>query len=399
MFLKARSIPRTLREVALRHLEGFPAVAITGPRQAGKTTLAKSLGGSRPYTSLEDPDTRRFADEDPRGFLAQFPDGAILDEVQRCPALFSYLQGILDADRRMGRFILTGSQQFGMLEGITQSLAGRVSLLELWPFSLGELQAAGKAPDSLDQLLQAGLFPPIHDRPVDAAAWLQSYVATYLERDVRLIIKVADLTVFQRFLELCAGRVGQLLNVSSLAADTGISHATAESWLSVLQAGFLVFLARPYFTNISKRLIKTPKLYFTDPGLAAWLIGIRNPGHLRSHPLRGALFENWVMTELAKASVHAGHRPRLGFLRDKEGHEVDAVIEGAGDFHLIEIKSGQTVPADALAGIQYWRTRLESKKKVRSWLVHGGTSAQNRTAAAILPWQTLDPLIEEIASA
>lgn len=234
---------------------------------------------------------------------------------------------------------------------------------------------------------------------MDAAAWLQSYVATYLERDVRLIIKVADLTVFQRFLELCAGRVGQLLNVSSLAADTGISHATAESWLSVLQAGFLVFLARPYFTNISKRLIKTPKLYFTDPGLAAWLIGIRNLGHLRSHPLRGALFENWVMTELAKASVHAGHRPRLGFLRDKEGHEVDAVVEGAGDFHLIEIKSGQTVPADALAGIQYWRTRLESKKKVRSWLVHGGTSAQNRAAAAILPWQTLAPLIEEIASA
>ncbi|MFZ9938355.1 MAG: ATP-binding protein [Luteolibacter sp.] len=390
------SIPRHLKAVAMRHMQGFPAIAITGPRQSGKTTLAREIGGDRLYASLENPDVRRFAEEDPRGFLAQFPDGAVLDEIQRCPPLFSYLQGILDADRRMGRFILTGSQQFGMIESITQSLAGRVSLLSLWPFSLSELEEVGRAPASLDDLLHAGLFPPIHDRPVDPDAWLQSYVATYLERDVRMSIKVQDLATFQRFLQLCAGRVGQLVNLSSLASDTGISRATAEAWLSVLQAGFIVFLARPYFTNTSKRLIKTPKIYFTDPGLAAWLIGIRSAGHVRNHPLRGAIFENWVMTELAKAAAHAGHVPAIGFLRDKEGHEIDAIVENGNVLHAIEAKSGQTVPTDAFKGLDFWRPKLPPGMTSRAWLIHGGDSTQSRQNVTVLPWHGLAKLLREI---
>jgi predicted AAA+ superfamily ATPase len=296
----------------------------------------------------------------------------------------------------MGRFILTGSQQFGMIEAITQSLAGRVSLLNLWPFSLAELQAANRAPATLDSLLHAGLFPPIHGRQVDSDAWLQSYVATYLERDVRMLTKVQDLAAFQRFLQLCAGRVGQFVNFSSLASDAGISRATAESWLSVLHAGFIVFLARPHFTNISKRLIKAPKIYFTDPGLAAWLIGIRTADHLRTHPLRGSIFENWVMTELAKAAAHAGRAPSIGFLRDKEGHEIDAIIESDNVLHAIEAKSGQTIPSDAFKVLDFWRPKLQPGKTSRSWLIYGGDTPQFREHVTVLPWNGLAPLLNQI---
>jgi uncharacterized protein len=392
-------VPRELAATVRERLLGYPVVVITGPRQSGKTTLARLVAPDRPYFSLEDPDTRAFATEDPRGFLAQASEGAILDEVQRCPQLFSYLQGTVDAEpSRMGRFILTGSSQFELLASITQSLAGRASMLTLLPFSLGELQAAGRAPASVDALLHAGLFPPIHDRPVDPTAWLQDYVATYLDRDVRQILNIQNLAAFQRFVQLCAGRVGQLLNISSLAADAGVTRVTADAWLSVLQASHLVFLVRPWFTNVSKRLIKTPKLYFCDPGLAAWLIGVRRPEHLAAHPQRGSLFENWAVTELLKARLNRGLQPGLHFLRDKEGHEIDALVETAPTtLHAVEMKSGATVADDFFVGLDYWRGQL-GRHSVHPWLIYGGDTAQDRERATVLPWSGLTPLLTALHS-
>lgn len=388
-------ITRRLEPILRRALEHFPVVALTGPRQSGKTTLARQLGGGRPYATLEDPDLRSFASEDPRGFLSGFPEGGVLDEIQRCPQLFSYLQGVVDARGRSGHFIVTGSQQFHFLEGATQSLAGRMGLYQLPPFSLVELQAGGLAPSELNTLLWQGQYPPIHDRKAPADQWLRSYVATYLERDVRLIANVRDFAAFQRFVQLCAGRVGQLLNVNSLASDAGISRPTAEAWLSVLQASYLIFLCRPHSTNLSKRLIKTPKLYFGDVGLAAWLLGVREPGHLQAHPLRGALFENWVMAELMKLQASQGEEPRLEFLRDKEGHEVDALLEHRGQLHLIEMKAGQTIASDHYAGLNYWRHQLQDRQP-SCWLIHGGDEQQKGARGHALPWHQIGALWEAI---
>lgn len=395
--LPVRPVPRLLGPLLLRRLAAYPVVVITGPRQSGKTTLARSAAPNATYLSLEDPDTRSFASEDPRGFLGQLGPQTILDEVQRCPSLFSYLQGAIDADPRPGRFLLTGSSQFEMLDSVTQSLAGRASLLTLLPFSLGELRASGKPVARIETLLQEGLFPRIHDRGIPAADWLQDYVATYVERDVRQILRIHDLASFQRFLGLCAGRIGQLVNVASLAADSGITRVTADAWLSVLEASHLIFRVQPWFTNLSKRLLKTPKLYFCDPGLAAWLIGIRQPAHLMAHPLRGPLFENWIMTELLKARLHCGLRPGLHYLRDKEGNEVDAFIETAPNKgHAVEVKSGSTIASDFFDGLDYWRQNL-SGIEVHPWLVYGGETRQDRDRGTALPWTALDTLLEAIA--
>lgn len=395
----ASPIPRLAFDAAFSRLKSFPILTITGPRQSGKTTLSRLLAPHLPYLTLEDPDTRAYASEDPRGFLRQVYDGAILDEVQRCPSLFSYLQGVVDAEKRFGQFILTGSSQFDLIQSINQSLAGRTSIMTLLPFSLGELQSSGRAPGSVNELLFSGLFPPVHDRPVAPSVWIQDYISTYLERDVRNILNIQDLSAFQRFVQLCAGRVGQLLNVSSLAADAGITRVTANTWLSVLQASHLVFLTPPWFTNPSKRLIKTPKLYFVDPGLASWLMGVRRLDHLIAHPQRGALFENWVMTELLKAQTNRGLKPRLHFLRDKEGHEIDAFVETAPKcFHAVEVKSGETVATDFFRGLDYWRDALKGES-ITPWVVYGGSAPQDRERGRVLPWFDLDPMLRSISDA
>jgi predicted AAA+ superfamily ATPase len=356
------------------------------------------VAGQRPYASLEDPDVRDFALQDPRGFLAQFRNGAVLDEVQRCPLLFSYLQGVVDADRRAGQFILTGSQQFGMMASITQSLAGRVSLLQLLPFSLGELQAVDAAPPDVNHLLFKGLFPPLYDRGLVPADWLSSYVATYLERDVRQLLDVQNLSLFQRFIGLCATRIGQLLSVDALAADAGIARKTANVWLSVLEASHIVFFVRPWFANLGKRLVKTPKLYFCDTGLAAWLLGVKKLEYVAGLPQRGALFENWAMTELMKAHTNAGMPASLFFLRDKTGHEIDAFVSTGPDaFAAVEIKAGETVAGDFFKDLDYWRKALAGKTTILPWLVYGGSAPQARERGTVLPWNDLGPLLASVS--
>lgn len=384
MSLIQRDAAKTLRRLA----RGFPVVAITGPRQAGKTTLARQVFADKPYITLEDPEEREFALSDPRRFLLRFPEGAILDEVQRCPELLSYLQGVVDERRRMGEFVLTGSQQFGLLSGITQTLAGRVGLVQLLPFSIAELSAAGKLPGDLDKLLLQGGYPPLYDRKIAPADWFPNYVNTYIERDVRQVLAVRDLTLFQRFLRLCSARSGQLLNLSSLGADCGISHATAREWLTVLEASYVLMLLKPYHKNFGKRLVKTPKLYFLDVGLAAWLLGIRDAGSMGIHAQRGVLFETWVVSEFVKRGLNMGITPELFFWRDSAGNEVDLVYETSDGLQGVEIKSGATFAPDWLGGLKKWQS-LPGNQALKPQVVYGGKQTQARETADLVGWRDL----------
>jgi len=371
--------------------KGYPILAITGPRQSGKTTLARSAFPDKPYVSLEDPDTRSFATEDPRGFLARLGTGAILDEVQRCPALFSYLQTRVDTAPRMAEFVLTGSQQFGLLAHITQTLAGRVGLVQLLPFSIGELSAIPNTIPSLDGCLWQGMYPPIHDRQLAPEHWFANYVMTYVERDVRQLIEIKNLSLFQRFLKMCAARCGQLLNMSSLANDCGVTHKTIGAWLSVLEAGYLVFLLQPHHQNFGKRLVKTPKLYFHDTGLAAYLLGIRDADHLSIHPSRGALFENLVISDLMKQRFNQGLPSNLYFWRNNTGEEVDVLVEQGDRLLPIEIKSSQTFHTDFLTGLTKW-ARYAGDTALPGKLVYGGEDSMERQGSAVHSWRHLNRL-------
>lgn len=379
-------IARDVEEAFRGLLRGFPVVTLTGPRQSGKTTLARVIFAGRPYISLEDPDVRRMALEDPRAFLAGLPDGAVLDEVQRTPELLSYLQARVDADGRMGLFLLTGSQQFGLMSGITQSLAGRSAFIELLPFSLNELGRAGISPPSLDEMLLAGGYPPLYDRSLLPKAWFPAYVTAFVERDVRQILKVQDLEVFQRFVRLCAGRSGQILNLASLATDCGITHNTAKAWISVLEASYVLFLLRPHHENFSKRLIKSPKLYFYDTGLLCWLLGIQNAGQLASHPLRGSIFETFVVSELVKSRLNRGERAAFSFWRDSNGNEIDVVADVGTGMMPIEIKAGQTINRDFFAGLERW-TALAGERAVSPALIYGGEENHERRGTRIIGWR------------
>ena len=381
-------IKRQAETVLLDLAKGYPILAITGPRQAGKTTLAQSTFPDKRYVSLEDLDEREFADQDPRGFLARFPDGAILDEAQRCPNLFSYLQTRVDAEKRMGLFVLTGSQQFGLMSNITQTLAGRVGLIQLLPFSLQELQATNTPILSLDDVLWRGMYPPIYDRNLAPEKWFANYVMTYIERDVRQVVEVQNLSLFQRFIKMCAARVGQLINMSSLAIDCGVSHNTIRSWLSVLEAGYVVFLLQPHHQNFGKRLVKTPKLYFYDTGLAAFLLGIRDAEQLAIHSARGSLFENLVVSELLKQRYNQGLASNLYFWRNNTGDEVDVVIEQGEQLMPMEIKSGQTVNADFLTGINKWM-KIAGDAALTPQLVYGGSENMTRNGVEVRSWKQI----------
>ncbi|MCQ3813759.1 MAG: ATP-binding protein [Acidimicrobiia bacterium] len=365
------------------------AVTLTGPRQSGKTTLCRAVFADHPYVSLEAPDVRSFAVDDPRTFLAQFPRGAIIDEVQRAPDLPSYLQGLIDTDPTPGQWILAGSQNFSLAESVNQSLAGRTAVHHLLPLSRGEVVRFPHHPEDLNETLVTGGYPRIFDRGLEPSEWLGSFIATYVERDVRTLRNVGDLSSFGRFLELCAGRTAQLVNLSSLAGDCGISQPTAKAWLSILEASFVVFLLRPFHTNLRKRLVKMPKLHFYDTGLVCYLLGIRTAEQLHSHPLRGSIFETWVVSEINKQRTHQGLRRGLSFYRDRSGTEVDLVIEHPERLTLIETRSAATPSTSFLTTARRVKAQLGDQRQCNLTAVYGGDQHQKRNDEHLLPWAQL----------
>ncbi len=384
-----RNLAGPLRELA-RH---YPVVTITGPRQSGKTTLCKAVFGDRlRYVSLEPIDARDYANRDPRGFLQEYGGGAIIDEVQRSPDLLSYLQGVVDEDPTPGRFVLTGSQHFGLSEALSQSLAGRVGLLHLLPLGFDELQRFDDPPTELLQVIWSGAYPRIHDRGIPPDVWIRDYFATYVQRDVRQVLNVTDLEAFSTFVGLAAGRTATEVNLSRMGGDAGVRHNTARAWLSVLETSFLVFRAPAWHRNLKKQQIKAPKLHFLDSGLACYLLGIRSPEELRHHPLRGQLFESWVAAEIYKPRTHAGLEARLSHFRDAQGSEVDLVVDTGARLILTEVKSGATVASDFFHGLRRLAEVVEDKVagvSVESRLVYGGSEAQDRTDARVVPWNRM----------
>lgn len=353
--------------------EQFKAVAVVGPRQSGKTTLVREVFKDKPYSNLENPDIRKFAAEDPRGFLSEYPSGAVLDEVQRVPELFSYLQQILDEKSNNGSFILTGSNNFLLQENISQSLAGRVGYLFLLPLTLEEIDK--KETDS-NQLILKGGYPALYSEDIDPHRFFANYIRTYIERDVRLIKNITDLYAFEKFLRLCAGRIGQLLNMSNLAVEVGVDVKTIGSWIGILETSFIVFRLQPFHESFNKRIVKMPKLYFYDTGLAAALLGIEEKRQLVLHPSRGSLFENMIIVDFLKSRYNMGKSNNLFFWRDNTGNEVDLLLEKGNIRTAIEIKSGQTFKDDFLKGIKFWN---KLTKNIGSFLIYGGDFTYKRS--------------------
>jgi len=392
-------ITRTLGQYLQRDAQYYPILTLTGPRQSGKTTLAKSAFPEHAYVTLENTEPRLFARDNPIEFLQRYSGPVIIDEAQRAPDLFSYIQSAVDEDDFGGRFVLTGSQNFLLMERVSQSLAGRCGILHVLPFTRAELenqeQTAPDEPEGLFtntasgfelwQTICRGYYPRIHDRGIPPDIWLPDYVQTYLQRDVRALVNIGDLERFERFLMLVAGRTGQLLNYSALADACGIAVDTAKRWISVLKTSFIVFLVQPHHRNFNKRIIKSPKLYFYDTGLVCHLLRIRTPEQAQLHPLRGALFENLIVAEVAKTYYHHRRRPPLYFWRDQTGHEIDLIVEDGDRLFPVEIKSGQTVAANMFDTLKWW-CRQAGRPHNAATLVYGGNDFQTRDAMAVRPW-------------
>jgi len=381
-------VPRDLLPELLNCAREYPVITLTGPRQSGKTTLAKAAFPHLGYANFERPDLRAQFAEDPRGFLAGFAQGAIFDEIQHVPEICSWLQDLVDQAPAPGRFVLTGSQHFGLTNQVTQSLAGRTAILELLPFSRHELETGGFLAHDLDTALWSGAYPPVHDRRLRPERWYADYLATYLERDLRQLAAIRDLSLFQRFLKLAAGNVGQLFVASRLAGDLGVSNKTIEHWTSLLEASYLAVRIPPYHRNLRKRLTRSSKFYFLDTGLACHLLDIKEPGQLTAHPLRGAIFENWVAAEFLKEDANRGWRSRLMFWRTYDGQKIDFLREDGNKLELIECKAGQTIIPRFLSPLKRVSS-LMTDREIHPYLVYGGTEERTLNQTRILPWNRL----------
>jgi uncharacterized protein len=388
-------IPRAVTGELTALFQQFPVVTVTGPRQSGKTTLARAAFPDLAYRNLEDPDTRLLAAEDPVAFFRSIPDGAIIDEFQRVPEITSRIQVLVDERRGNGQFVLTGSQSFQTSDRIAQSLAGRTAIIRLLPFTIDELRGGlPSIPGEVDTYLFRGMYPRVWDQNLDPTITYGAYVETYLERDLRQLSHIRDLNQFQRFLALCAGRVGQILNLSSLADDAGVSHKTVGEWISLLETSFILFRLPPFYGNISKRLIKSPKLYFYDTGLASWLLGIEDQSQIATHPLRGALFENMVISELVKYRYNRVRRHNLLFFRDAKGHEVDVLMPLADKLVPIEIKSAATFRREFFRGIQYFQESINPGPK--GIVVFGGERTEERSAGHLCTLFSMTATLDSI---
>lgn len=385
-------IARTLTAKLTALAQKFQVITLTGPRQSGKTTLVKAAFPDLPYVSLEEPDIRQIALTDPRGFLSNYTAGAVLDEVQHTPDLFSYIQSIVDQNRGI-QFILTGSSNFLLLEKISQTLAGRTAVLHLLPFSFSELESGGELPLQYERLIFNGQYPRIYDRQIAPTDFYPAYIQTYIERDVRMMKNIGDMNSFIQFTQLCAGRTGQLLNYTSLATDAGISPNTAKAWLSILESSFIVYRLHPYHKNFSKRLIKSPKLYFYDTGVACSLLGIRDESQVNLHYFKGALFENLIINEFIKRALHRGERRYPYFWQDSHGKEIDCLLVEGDAMLPVEIKSGKTISNSYLENLKYWR-QLANLPENAGFVVYGGEQSLQTSTGTFISWQQLDRIPE-----
>lgn len=382
-------IRRVIENKILEMATKYPIIAITGPRQAGKTTLSKLIFQNYRYVSLETPDVLEFAKKDPRGFLAQYDKHVIFDEIQNVPELFSYIQTIVDESGMEGQFILTGSQNFLMLEKITQSLAGRVYIYNLLPFSQEEIKS--KYQISLNETILKGGYPRIYDKDISPEDYFPSYIQTYIERDVRSIFNIKDLPNFISFIKICAARVGQLFNASSIANELGVDYKTIQNWLNLLETSFILYRLQPWHVNFNKRIVKTPKIYFYDTGLVCHLLGITKESDLDIHFIKGAVFENYIITELVKQTWNSGKSLRHFFWRDNTGNEIDLLIEKGTQLELIEIKSAQTIKQDFFKNLNKIE-KLATDYNVKKSILYAGVEKRKQFETNILTWENLGEL-------
>ena len=378
-------IKRTLATKMISLAQKFQVITLTGPRQSGKTTLVRATFSSLPYVSLEEPDIRQIALTDPRGFLANYPAGAVLDEIQNTPELFSYIQRIVDENRQV-QFILTGSSNFLLMEKISQTLAGRTAVLHLLPFSFNELEPL---PEQYESLIFKGQYPRIYDRDIAPTDFYPAYIQTYVERDVRLMKNIGDINAFIQFTRLCAGRIGQLLNYAGLASDAGISPNTAKSWLSILESSYILYRLQPYHHNFNKRLVKSPKLYFYDTGVACSLLGIREEDQVQLHYMKGSLFENLIINEFIKRNFNRGENRQPYFWQDNHGKEIDCLLVNGDRVTPVEVKSGKTMSTSYFDNLKYWRS-LADLPDDRGYVVYGGDQSMQTSRGALISWRNLD---------